>query len=268
SQKALDIRSAFKLAKSPERLLFNNLPEALGFDAVTSSADDDSLEAFSQSLIAALRELKNAYPNLIKRQKELLAQAFNIDPHSSLEEVRRIVSGYCHGLENYTVDTQGLRAFVMRLTKSMGTTDEWFENVLMFLGNKPSTKWQDSDLDIAEYRLTDLSRRLIDLEKLRLHEKDQAAKMRGDFDVYLLRSIKKGGDIQDQVVAVDKDSARQIANIKEEIQNTLASLPDKELKLGALAEIVDEFLHDYGQQGQTGKKTSKSSSNVIKEAKG
>ncbi|MCP4487140.1 MAG: hypothetical protein GY820_07465 [Gammaproteobacteria bacterium] len=267
-KKALDIRSAFKLAKSPERLLFNDLPKALGFDAVASSADEDSLEAFSQSLIAALRELKNAYPNLIKKQKELLAQAFNLDPHNSLEEVRRIVSGYCHGLENYTVDTQGVRAFVMRLTKTQGTTDEWFENVLMFLGNKPSTKWQDKDLDSAEYRLTDLSRRLIDLEKLRLHEKDQTSRMRGDFDVYLLRSIKKGSDIQDQVVAVDKDSARQIANIKEEIQNTLASLPDKELKLGALAEIVDEFLHDYGQQGQTGKKASKSSSNVIKEAKG
>ncbi len=268
SQEALDIRNAFKLAKSPEKLLFNNLPEALGFDAVTSSATDDSLEVFSQSLIAALRELKNAYPNLIKKQKELLAQAFNLDPHSSLDEVRRIVSGYCYGLENYTVDTQGLRAFVMRLTKTQGTTEEWFENILMFLGNKPSTKWQDSDLDIAEYRLTDLSRRLIDLEKLRLHEKDQTARMSGDFDVYLLRSIKKGSDIQDQVVAVDKDSARQIANIKEEVQNTLARLPDKELKLGALAEIVDEFLYDYKQQSQTRKKATKSSSNVIKEAKG
>ena len=79
----------------------------------------------------------------------------------------------------------------MRLTKSSSSDDEWFENVLMFLGNKPSKKWHDSDQDTAEYRLADFSRRVIDLEKLRLHDKDRASKISGDFDVYLLRSIKK-----------------------------------------------------------------------------
>ena len=248
STKASQVRTAFNLAKSPEILLFEELPKALGFEDLSEKSDQKLLEGFSQELTLVLRELKNTYSSLLNRQKELLAQAFNIDPKLSLKDVRKIVSGNCHGLENYTVDTQGLRAFIMRLTKSSVNDQEWFENVLMFLGNKPTTKWRDNDQDTAEYRLTDLSRRIIDLEKLRLHEKDRSAQISGDFDVYLLRSIKKGGEIRDEVVAVDQKNTKQILTAKENIINLLNELPDKELMLGALAEVVDEFLQDYRQK--------------------
>ena len=107
----------------------------------------------------------------------------------------------------------------MRINKTSGTDAEWFENVLMFLGNKPSKKWHDSDQDTAEYRLSDFSRRVIDLEKLRLHEKDRAINISDDFDVYLLRSIKKGGDIYDEVVAVDQKSVKRISKQKMILRN-------------------------------------------------
>ena len=253
SKKATQVRMAFNLAKSPEDLLFEELPKALEFDDLNDNSQEEQLENFAQELTQVLRELRDAYTTLLKRQKELLAQAFNIDPNLSLEEVRKIVSGNCHGLENYTVDTQGLRAFIMRLTKSSGNDDEWFENVLMFLGNKPTKQWRDKDQDTAEYRLTDLSRRIIDLEKLRLHEKDRSTQISGDFDVYLLRSIKKGGSILDEVVAVDKMSEERIREVKDDIVNSLNDLPDKELMLGTLAAVVDEFLQNY-RENQTKQK--------------
>ena len=253
SSKATKVRIAFDLAKSPERLLFEELPRALGFNEIKATPSEEQLEGFSQALTETLRELRDAYTNLLDKQKELLAQAFNIDPKLSLEEVRKILAGNCHGLDNYTIDMQGLRAFIMRLTKSSSTDEEWFENVLMFLGNKPSKKWHDSDQDTAEYRLADFSRRVIDLEKLRLHDKDRALKINGDFDVYLLRSIKKGGEIQDEVVAVAQKSIKPISEAKEDILNRLRELPDKEIMLGALAEVVDEFLHEYKQKQLTSK---------------
>ena len=250
---AAKVRTAFNLAKSPEILLFEELPRALGFSDINATPSEEQLEGFSQALTAMLRELRDSYSNLLNNQKELLAQAFNVDPKLPLNDVRKILAGNCHGLDNYTIDMQGLRAFIMRLTKSSGSDDEWFENVLMFLGNKPSKKWHDSDQDTAEYRLADFSRRVIDLEKLRLHDKDRASKISGDFDVYLLRSIKKGGEIQDEVVAVDQKSIKPISEAKEDILNRLRELPDKEIMLGALAEVVDEFLHEYKQKHITAK---------------
>ncbi|MCP3672138.1 MAG: hypothetical protein GY814_17255, partial [Gammaproteobacteria bacterium] len=245
SEKAIKVRNAFSLAKSPERLLFEEIPQAIGFSDIRSDQNSERMEAFSQVLIEVLRELKNAYDTLLTNQKALLAQAFNIDPNLPLADVRKILAGNCHGLENYTVDTQGIRALVARITKSSGSEGEWLENILMFLGNKPTNRWQDSDRDTAEYRLVDFSRRIIDLEKLRLHDKDRAKGFDGDFDVFLLRSIKKGGAIHDEVVAVDKGSAKQIVYTKEQIRLALGELGDKELMLGALAVVVDEFLIAY-----------------------
>ncbi|NOX66559.1 MAG: hypothetical protein GXO85_12425 [Chlorobi bacterium] len=257
SQTAIKVRTAFNLAKSPEKLLFEELPNALNIKDMDVTLSEDQLEGFSSALTETLRELRDAYTSLRDKQKELIAQAFNIDPKLSLEEVRKILMGNCYGLENYTVDTQGLRAFIMRVNKTSGTDLEWFENILMFLGNKPSKKWHDSDQDTAEYRLSDFSRRVIDLEKLRLHEKDRAIHINDDFDVYLLRSIKKGGDIYDEVVAVDQNSVKRIAEAKDNINALLEALPDKELRLGALAEVVNNFLEQYKQEQITHSDKSK-----------
>ncbi|RRJ84379.1 hypothetical protein [Aestuariirhabdus litorea] len=245
SKKALDVRVAFNLAKSPETLLFEALPKALGYSAVSGSESNEKLECFSSDLTAVLRELRDHYGALVSTQRQLLAQAFNINPSTNLSDLRRIISGNCHGLEAYTVDTQGLRAFIMRVNKAEGSDEEWLENILIFLGHKPSAKWLDADQDAAEYRLTDFSRRVIDLEKLRIHERDRTSKMQGDFDVYLLRSIKKGGEILDDVVAIDNNCEKRISSALDEMRSTLSRLDDDELKLAALAKISDEFLMYY-----------------------
>lgn len=245
SVKAIAIRTAFNLARSPERLLFDELPAALGYEKVSTSKNRIELEGFSLALTNAMRELRDAYSEMVNKQIRMLAQAFNVNPKSELSEIRKIISGNCQGLESYTVDTQGLRAFIMRVTKTMGSDDEWLENILMFLGHKPSKKWLDADQDAAEYRLNDFSRRVIDLEKLRIHEKDRATKMHGDFDVYLLRSIKKGGEFLDDVVAVDSKSATLIDGAMANIKDALNQLQDKELMLAALAQTVNDFLMVY-----------------------
>ncbi len=262
SKQAIDIRAAFNLAKSPEQLLFSALPKALGFDQAALDGDENKCEEFSGKLKESLRELNNAYQTMLDRQKELLSQAFNVDMKLSLAELRKIVSVNCHGLENYTVDSQGLRAFVMHVTKNTGSDNDWLKNVLMFLGHKPSDKWLDSDQDTAEYRLNDLTRRIIDLEKLRLHEKDCTAKIDGDFDVYLLRSVKKGEGFLDEVVAVDPKSSSALSEVRDSIEKVLTGLPDEELRLAVLAETVDSFLRTYRQSKETKTPTNNSSESL------
>lgn len=256
SAKTLKVRAAFNLAKSPEKLLFEELPNALGFNVLAAESSEKNLEVFSQSLVEALRELKAAYSALLQKQQTLMAQAFNVNPALPLKEIRKILAGNFHGLENFTVDVKGLRAFIMRVTKPQGSDEEWFENILMYLSNKPSSKWKDSDQDAAEYRLSDLSRRVVDLEKLRLHEKDLNTKGLGDFDVYLIRSIKKGGGMFDEVVAVNHDKQNPISETKQAIFDILEQLPDKELMLGALAAVTNDFLENYKQK-QSGSELNK-----------
>ena len=243
SERAQMVRQAFNLSKSPERLLFDQLPKALGYDLESKSAD---LEGFSSDLKDVLGELKRAHSQLIEKQMVLIAAATKSESEESLKGIRKKVYGQYAGLENYTVDTQGLRAFIMRLTKATGSDQEWFENLLMFLGHKPSAKWLDSDQDQAEYRLAKFAKDLVDLRKLQLHEHSQ-----GDadpnMDVYLLRSFKQGGRIQDEVFSIDEAGKKATADIKLALMSSLSEVNDVELRMAVLAQVVDEFLLDYHQ---------------------
>jgi len=267
SQEAIAVRVAFNYSKSPERLLFDELPKAVGFKDLNEKSDDTDLEKFAHVLTNVLRELRDCHSNLLEKEQSLLAQAFSLKDTMPLNELRKVIYGHCHGLENYTVDVQGLRAFILRLTKETGKDEEWLENVLVFLSDKPSKKWDDTDQDKAEYRLSDYSRRVIDLEKIRLHEKASTKNLNGDYDVYLLRSIKKGGEFLDQVVAVDNEAKDSISPIKSRIKESLNDLASNELMLAALAEVVDEFLIDYNEK-ELSKNKPKSTNRKSKQKSG
>ena len=248
SPKAQAVRNAFSLAKSPERLLFEDLPKALGFydlNQVARSATNRNVESFAVELQESLRELKYAYSNMLKDQQHLLAQAFHVSQDLNLVQLRQRMNGLYQGLEQYTVDVDGMRAFIKRLTKTDGSDEDWLNDILMFLGQKPTAKWTDADRAEAEVRLSDFSKRILDLRTLRLHHDKNAEKMDGDFDVILLRSLRKGAEPVDEVVAIDNAHHAVIQHIKDELRQVLKRHSDKELRLAALAEYVDEFLIDY-----------------------
>jgi len=245
STRAKAVRDAFNLAKSPEKLLFENLPAALGYNEKTLNSSKGDFKGFAKVLMDALRELKYAYSNMLEAQQRLLAQAFHMDADTQLEDLRRKIIGRYAGLEQYTVDTDGLKAFIKRLTKTGGDDAHWFENILMFLGQKPSSKWTDADRSEADVKLSDYSKRILDLETLRLHYERAATNLEGDFDVILLKSLKKGVEPVDEVVAIDKNRHEAIQCVKQELERVIGEYQDSELQLAALAEFVDGFLNDY-----------------------
>lgn len=245
SLQAKELRAAFNLSKSPQSLIFEDIPKALGFEQNGSAKD---VKGMAEVLQDALRELKYAFPNMVGHQKRLLAQAFHLDPEISLSELRRALSGRYRGLEVYTVDVDGMRAFLKRLYKESGDDEHWLNNLLMFLGQKPPEKWTDADRAEAEVRLADFSKRILDLEALRLHHDKMAGRYEGDFDVYLLRSLKKGGEAIDEVVAVGGQEREALQTVKLEVGSALKGGRgelSKESQLAILAELVDEFLTDY-----------------------
>ena len=227
----------------PEKLLFEDLPKALGYGHSIDNGEG-SLEGFANDLTEALKELKHAYSKMRREQMKLLAQAFHMSDDLSLEDLRDRFGRY-GGLEQYTVDVDGLRAFIKRVSKRTGTADEWLDNILMFLGQKPASKWLDADRAEAEVKLSDYSKRILDLETLRLHHDRNAKVYDSDFQVILLRALKKGEEPIDQVVAIDQVRHKAIQAVKKELISSLDKHSDKELKLAILAELVDDFLKDY-----------------------
>jgi hypothetical protein len=262
SDKAIAVRTAFNLSKSPERLIFDGLPKALGYKDLATN--EKSLEGFAEDLKDVLSELKNAHQKLVSGMQANFSEALGLDPDLTLEKLREQSQGKCFGLENYTLDIKGVRGLLARINREDNDEHHWFENIMMFLGSKPSEKWTDADRDEADYKLAQLSRRLTDLFKLAAEERRFGEQADGDFDVYLLKSLKKGGDFIDEIVTVDKSREQHGKAIKDSLEAVLAESNDSELKLAALAQVVDKFLSDK-QESERGLQIKESLSDVTEE---
>jgi hypothetical protein len=243
SDTAQRVRSAFALAKSPQVLLFEQLPRACGLSSLDETQpDDDQLRLFSHRLREALRELKNAYPELLGQFRRLLGQAFNLDRIDDLAGLRAVLPGRVAGLDNYTIDADGLRAFIRRIAKRTGSDEDWFGNLLLFLGRKPSRKWTDTDVEAAEFRLAEFARRVHDLDRLRVHYDAARHDKDAEFDVLLLRTVRKGASECDEVVCIDANTRAAIKTARADIESRLADLKERDLQIALLAELVEGVL--------------------------
>lgn len=235
SPTTLQVRQVFFLSKSPEKLLFDELPKACGFDA------DSDLSGFAETLVNCLRELKNAYAELLSYMQSALCGCFDLPDGTPLDELRTLLPGRYRELDEYTVDVKGLKSFIRRIMDRHLADDEWFNGILAFLGQKPAAKWTDQDRDTAEYRLAEFSRRLVDLEKLRLHYKS-VAQQEGEIEVILLKTLSKDLGEVDEVVPLTKRTELAIASARDSIEGILAEMNDDDLSLAVIASVAQGVL--------------------------
>ena len=134
---AQKVRKAFELAKSPEEVLFNILPEACGVGTIDQNkVNEDSLKGFSAILMDALRELKYTYPNLLVDLINNITQA--LLPHNkaeiSVSELRQKLLGRFDGLAQYTVDVKGLKAFLLHICMAGESDEQWARKLIVISG--------------------------------------------------------------------------------------------------------------------------------------
>jgi len=252
SKKALAVRQAFFVAKSPARLLFQDIPAACGFVPFSAKKTDRHLaDQFARSFVNVLRELKSAYPELLQLLQKKLMAAFPDCRASDISSLRNHLSGRYVGLDKYTIDTEGLKAFLSRLCDPHGDDKHWLESLASFLARKPAEKWADEDLQFVDFRLAEFSKRARDLEKLRIAYEDNKTPMSSGFEAVLFRVVRQNKGEQERVVYVD-DKRRQIfLHTLPNIRTELAKLPDEQHQLALLAELADqvmERLRDNEQQ--------------------
>ncbi len=166
---AMKVRDALNSAASPEELLFKQLPKALGISS------QGKAEGLADKLTEALRSLKYAYPTLLKNQRELLCNAFGLTPEKSLPDIRSHFAWF-NELTKYTIEKDGLKAFINRLSEKEVDDDQWLENVLSFLGQLPTKQWTDETISVAEFKLADYAKRSLELQRLYISYVEQGNK--------------------------------------------------------------------------------------------
>lgn len=239
-QKALAVRDAFQNTQSPMQLLFKELPEACGFPAYTDEQhfNDSNPNEFLNVLVESLNILNKAYQNLLAQFKQQLCQAFGLNEEFDLKHLRNTLNQRYAGLEKYTVDGQGLRAFIIRLQNDKETDQGWLESVAAFLGKAPPDKWKQNNITQAGYRLVELSERLKELATI--HAEQLKVNAGKGSQATLLRMVSEQGEysqIAYMTEELKKQADAKIATL--ELNNA-----DKALKQAILARLMHELAEE------------------------
>ena len=188
------LRQAFSNARSPEKFLFVELPQALGiapFEDRRLAADE--VDQFFEGLNRALREWSQALPEAVIAARDTLLQACGLSAGSPGWTALR---DRARELEP-TVTHPALLPFVRRMSQA-GDEQSSVESVLAMVANRPPQGWTDTDVDrfsaIAE-NLGRLFREIAansrtttidaDVDTLTLPERKCALKIARDIAEYL-----------------------------------------------------------------------------------
>lgn len=240
SMKTLDsqtiaVRDAFQNTQSPMKLLFETLPQACGYPSyVGTDLNTNNPNDFLNELVRHLNILNKAYKNLLKSFKDQLAGALKEPADLNLADLRTAIAKKYAGLEKYTIDLQGLKAFILRLQNNKETDEAWLESIAAFLGKTPPNKWlQNHSLD-AEYRLIEFSDRLDQLALVHSHQ----LKANVDTQVTVFRVVSEQG-AKDQIAYLNEQLRNQARAVVDGIQYDFKNA-NKQLKLAIIAELISE----------------------------
>ncbi len=240
SMKTLDfqtiaVRDAFQNTQSPMKLLFETLPQACGCPSyIGTDLNTNNPNDFLNELVRHLNILNKAYENLLKSFKDQLASALKEPADLNLADLRTAIAKKYAGLEKYTIDLQGLKAFILRLQNNKETDEAWLESIATFLGKAPPNKWlQNHSLD-AEYRLIEFSDRLDQLALVHSHQ----LRANVDTQVTVFRVVNEQG-AKDQIAYLNEQLRNQARAVVDGIQYDFKNA-NKQLKLAIIAELISE----------------------------
>ena len=179
------------------------------------------------------------------------------EKETSIKSIRKALSSYSYGLDNYSMDERGVKGFITRIQRDQVSDEEWVESLLLFLGGKPSKSWNDSIYTAAKYKQAALVSKMRDLKGLQVADQDFSCKDE-ERDIYMLKVLKSNKDDsseRDEVVIVDAEVKASAIQLKSDLSQVLAKGDfDDRTKLAAVAELVNELFESKEERVQEGQK--------------
>lgn len=158
SNNAKEVRKLFKNAKDPNKLIFDDIPRI--FSTSGNVGNGKTLAVIEKQIREGLTELRQAYPAMLGRLRELLLTELQVANASSsmLEELR----ARAENVKGLAGDHR-LEAFVIRAAGFTGS-DTDMESFAGMAINKPVRDWVDVDIDRASVRLAEMAQQFVRIE--------------------------------------------------------------------------------------------------------
>lgn len=169
---AIRLRNALAYAIDPKKLIFHDIPKALGLveKAVESCEKSFDLDfaLFRETLWQALSELDKAYDIFVEKAKACFISSMCEDKDNkiSLEFLRNKLKKTASFLLPICVDSDA-KPVLSVLAQENGEDNEWFDRVATIIMKKPLHSWQDADLERFSLYLKEIYFRLQQLLEIK-----------------------------------------------------------------------------------------------------
>ncbi|WP_020375123.1 hypothetical protein [Sulfobacillus thermosulfidooxidans] len=163
TNEAQKIRHVLLTAREPADLLFQDLPQALGFPTVDAMAPND-IGRFAEQLRDTVQELDRAYPALLDVIANHLSEAFGLDSDIAVDILRDTLRSRALRLIDIVTDLE-IKAVALRMTQE-GPINAWIEGVATAISGRPPKSWSDRNVKEFSNRVFIVARQFAHYETL------------------------------------------------------------------------------------------------------
>ena len=228
------VRDALVKTEDPSRLLFTELPKALGFEPFqpTNLSEAQTVDGFIQAIRVALDELRLAYTALLDRVAHEIRRTFSLAQNSPTE-FREEISARARQIL-ISVSEYRLKALCLRLADPALPMTEWLESIGSLICAKPPSRWRDLDCDRFSNDLTQLAQRFLRVESVTFAGQPQRDTGRA---VRLVLTQPDGQEVE-QVLYVTPDEEGLTADLVERLSTIIVD--GDRVALAAAAQVLWE----------------------------
>lgn len=141
SERAAATRAALMSAREPDRLLYDDLPTALGLSPIAVNSSTSESEAFAATLREVMTELVNAYPDLLESIADRVAEGISLHQRNTLKVE---AAARARPLLRVVAEPR-LRALLFALASDTLDDDDWLEAVALAISERPPRMWREAD---------------------------------------------------------------------------------------------------------------------------
>ncbi|MER3374040.1 MAG: hypothetical protein RIM83_05325 [Allomuricauda sp.] len=233
SPSAIKIRKAIATSKDPEETFFEAFPSALGLTLSTLQRDKSKLQNYTTNLQDAVRELRTAYDELVKRFEEFTCNEF-VGKSVEFEEYKEYLQKRFSKLKKHML-LSNQKTFVQRLDSPLDDRKAWLNSIAQAVTGKTLETFSDEDEILLYEKFKSMILELDSLTKISKTDIDESKE-----EVIGVKIDTFFSKIDPKVVRVPKNKSKEIEQLKNELKNKLGK--DNTSNIAAVLNLLKELL--------------------------
>ncbi|MDP3927927.1 MAG: hypothetical protein Q8R57_02805, partial [Bacteroidota bacterium] len=233
SPSAIKIRRAIATSKDPEETFFEAFPSALGLTLSDLQQDNSKLQNYTTNLQDAVRELRTAYDELVKRFEDFICSEF-VGQDSNFDEYKAHLQKRFLKLKKHML-LSNQKTFVQRLDSPLDDRKAWLNSIVQAVTSKTLEAFSDEDEILLYDKFKAMILELDSLTKISKSDIDENKE-----EVIGVRIDSFFSKIDPKVVRVPKSKIKEIEQLKNELKDKLGK--DNTSNIAAVLNLLKELI--------------------------